>query len=301
MKENQIQDIPVFPLRDHSEHKEVDFEILTMEDVGRDRGTENEVPHRHEYFAIIWVKKGTGNHLIDYSNYAFSDNTIFFLAPGQVHMMREDIPCQGFVVLFTEEYLGLIPDSGTSVACSMISQAVDFPYIVPNEEESKAFLKVISSIQSEYQNNDFGKDEIIRAQLKIFMLLVARHRERVSKISGMNLYQPTNDSFRTFLVLLERNFKQTHSVSGYADMLNITSAKLNELVKTSRGTTAGQMIKDRLILEAKRNLSHTDKTVKEIAFELGFEDHSYFIRTFRIETGKTPQEFREEQRAAWAA
>ncbi|MBX7180625.1 MAG: AraC family transcriptional regulator [Bacteroidia bacterium] len=301
MKEIQSQEIPVYTLIDHSEKKEVPFEFITMEEIGAQREEENHVPHRHDFFAIIWVKKGKGNHLIDYTNYSFGDNTIFFLAPGHVHLVKEEIPCQGYVILFTEEFLGLVPDGGTSVACSMISQAVEFPYIVPNEEESRAFQKVVDSIGGEFKANELGRDEIIRSQLKVFMLLVARHRDRLSKLSGINPLHPTNDYYRNFLVSLERNFKKVHSVSAYSEMLHITSAKLNELVKSNRGTTASQMIKDRLILEAKRNLSHTEKTVKEIAFELGFEDHSYFIRTFRIETGKTPQEFREEQRSLWAA
>jgi AraC-like DNA-binding protein len=99
---------------------------------------------------------------------------------------------------------------------------------------------------------------------------------------------------QVFQKLIDKHFNQNKSVSFYAGELNITPNYLNMLCKKQFGRSAGEMITSRLILEAKRLLYHTDSDISQIAFDLGYEDPSYFTRTFKKVEKRTPTEFRDE-------
>jgi AraC family transcriptional regulator, transcriptional activator of pobA len=85
----------------------VPFEIHTMEWIELNRWQQNAVPHRHNYFVIIWVKQGSGTHLIDLHKYPLHDNTIYCITPGQVHLLKTNSQAEGYVISFTADFLGM--------------------------------------------------------------------------------------------------------------------------------------------------------------------------------------------------
>ena len=136
-----------------------------------------------------------------------------------------------------------------------------------------------------------GKSSEVYARQKT----LGQGRFALEKKSGRTITQHS-ELTRKFKMLVQNNLKIKKSVSDYAKMLNITAGHLNDTVQKDTGKSAGSVIHDRIILEAKRLLYHSPKTVKEIAFELNYEDPSYFTRFFKLHTKSTPEQFRIEIR-----
>jgi AraC family transcriptional regulator, transcriptional activator of pobA len=109
------------------------------------------------------------------------------------------------------------------------------------------------------------------------------------KSSGSDL---NISKIRSFEKLIETHYKDYKSVKDFADKLNITPNYLNAICTKTIGRTAGEIIRDRVILEAKRLLLHSSMSVCEMAYHLGYDDCSYFIRVFKKDVGSTPEQFR---------
>ncbi len=124
------------------------------------------------------------------------------------------------------------------------------------------------------------------------MLLVIE-REKRKNIKSSNIITNQNTTYLTFRDLLENNFYKNWSVSDYADKLAVSTKTLNSITKKQSGKTVSQTIADRIILEAKRRLTHTNAYVNEIALHLGFQDPYYFIKYFKKQVSISPTEFRK--------
>jgi AraC-like DNA-binding protein len=133
--------------------------------------------------------------------------------------------------------------------------------------------------------------EILQSLLHILLLQVQRSIETANNV---NATKRSIVLFKRFKTMLESNFTQALTPAYYAQQLNITQHHLNRIVKEITNKTTTNVIKARTILEAKRLLTFTDKTISEIAFELSFTDSSYFAKTFKSVTKKTPQAFKVE-------
>ncbi len=131
--------------------------------------------------------------------------------------------------------------------------------------------------------------EIIHAYLNVLILLLSRIYNR-----QFSQAEPFHNRafYRRFQTCIEENSKQIHQVNAYAQLLNVSASHLNALIKAQSGKTVIGHIHERLLLEAKRILFHTERSVKQVAFELGFRDSSYFNRFFRRMTGQTPLAYR---------
>jgi AraC-like DNA-binding protein len=136
---------------------------------------------------------------------------------------------------------------------------------------------------------------VIKANLNIFFIELVRHRRSKENLSaGTNQY--SHDKLQEFFDILESNVRSEKLVSYYADALNLSQFQLNSITRTLLGKSAATLIDDYIVLESKRNLLATSRQVSEIAYDLGYEDVSYFIRFFRKRTGYTPEAFRKNFR-----
>jgi AraC-like DNA-binding protein len=141
---------------------------------------------------------------------------------------------------------------------------------------------------TEYQKSP---DELIilKALLKVFLLKLIKVKEQ--EFTGHDIHQKR---VYEFLMLLEGNYLQVRNIDFYAGKLDISSKRLNQILKEKLGKTGTQIIHDRIILEAKRLIIHSEHTIKEIAYELGFSDRPYFSRFFKKQTGQTAEEFQKQ-------
>ena len=149
-------------------------------------------------------------------------------------------------------------------------------------------MAVYELMQEEYQKQE-GSLIMIKALLKVFLLKLIQLKEQHFTLQDIN-----EKRIYEFMMLIELNFYEERKAEFYAAKLDVSTKRLNQILKEKLDKTAVQLIHDRVILEAKRQLIHSEHTVKEIAYTLQFKDPSYFSRFFKTHTGQTPNQFQEE-------
>ncbi|HUC82832.1 MAG TPA: helix-turn-helix transcriptional regulator [Flavisolibacter sp.] len=262
-----------------------------MQWIYQNRWQQNAVPHKHNYFVLIWVKKGAGVQLVDLNRFELTDNTVYCITPGQVHLLKADENVDGCVISFTADFLSasdenynLLYNSGlfyTYAESSLINVTPDM-----QEELEGVALKM----QKEFENFFLLRAEILRGYLKIFLIYLTRQFNQSHKDAypsrGVEL---TKHFFR----LLEKNFITKKMVADYARELTVTPNYLNEIVKKVSGFPASDHIRQRVVLEAKRQAVYADVSMKEIAYALGFDDIAHFSKYFKKATGSNFTDFKK--------
>jgi AraC-like DNA-binding protein/mannose-6-phosphate isomerase-like protein (cupin superfamily) len=250
-------------------------------------------PHRHDHFALFFVTKGQGSHLIDFEEYELKSGRVFLIAPGQIHAWRSFKGVKGFVLLFTKEFFTLTLQYKELRAYLFFNNIYKHAYLDLDKEAGVHLQKLLTNIEHEYLHHRTYSQNIIRSYINIILFELTGIYERSIPISA----EPhvVDDKLREFESLIEKNFKKYHLVADYAAILHITANYLNAICTRRKGKAAGEVIRDRIILEAKRLLTHSDKTITQIAYDLGFEDNSYFGRFFKKYCDETPAGFRASQ------
>lgn len=245
--------------------------------------------HRHDFFYVLVLQKGTGNHEIDFTPYEVCDNSVFFMRPGQVHQLTLKEGSAGYLMEFSTDFY--YPHDDTSH--QLLRKASNLNLYQLDTERFKTFLSVSSYIFKEYNDKQEGYHEVIKANLHILFIELVRQNNK-SLAGNANPY--LLERLEKFLELLETHISTHKQVSQYAEMLNLSSYQLNSITKTTLGKTCSELIDEYIILEAKRFLLATSNQVNQIAYHLGYEDVSYFIRFFKKHTGHSPEAFRHNFR-----
>jgi AraC-like DNA-binding protein len=271
----------------------VPFVIKTMEEIDLALGGIADTPHRHNYFTVIWPVKASGKHIIDFKEYPILPDHIFFVSPGQVHQVITDPHPTGYVILFSSEFLEKNSIRNDFISDLKIFKKSDETPPLPVTEKMAATLKLFAEqmLHAFHSKNDMFL-ESIGAYLKLFLIECNGH---CSLFPGSNLQsiEVSKTLVRNFKELVEKRFTKVHQVKYYAETLNISPNYLNEVIKSALDIPAKDFIQNRLVLEAKRMVVFTQKSGKEIGFELGFDDPSHFSKFFKSNTGQSLQEFKE--------
>lgn len=274
--------------------EELQFELMEMPSFFYQTGNAHKEPHIHTFYQIIWFRKGVGKHYVDFKEYPIKDNTLYFISPGQIHCFDQSYNYEGVIVHFNESFLS---DEGTSENVFLkynVFNAFDTVpyYYIATEDEGRLHF-IVEQMKIEMENNRaFAHKDYLKYLVKMFLISVQRMGERGI---GVPLC-PNNTANRTFVrfrQLLEHHYREQHTVKAYADRLGVSTKTLTNAVFDSAHTTPLKVINERIVLEAKRQLIHSDLKVKEIAFYLGFEDPSYFVKFFKRQTGFLPIQFRK--------
>ena len=249
-------------------------------------------PHRHDYYELLLLSEGKGTHVIDFEQYPVEPPVFHFLSKGQVHFWQLDKPLKGYALLFPEEFLGA-PTSNIirTHDVSFFNNVGQTPYLSVGQEMG-LLESLILGIEQEYQDESKRSLSILRSYLHILLsnlnrLYTSLHPDEQSKASSL---------VRQFKQLVTEHSLTDHSVQDYADTLGVSDSHLRNTVKSVTGVSPGNLIREHLVLEAKRMLAHSNDTVAEIGYSLNFEDSSYFGRFFKRETGLSPVAFRQQIR-----
>lgn len=250
---------------------------------------------RFNYYSIIWVKKGLGKVKVDFSEYDFADNYLLAFAPYQPFMLQTDAKIEGIVLNFHPDFF-CIHKHQPEIACNgvLFNNIYQPPYVEVNDAAKDTFDMLLMQIKTEVQNPALAQNELLISYLKIFLITASRLKtEQQTEVKAS-----VSDSKEPFILqnlknYIELHFKTKHSASDYADLLNITPKALAKITKTHFNRTLTDMISERIIIEAKRELYLTNKAVKEIAYELGYDDEHYFSRFFKNNADVSPQIYRE--------
>ncbi len=247
--------------------------------------------HKHSFYEILWTEKGKSKQTIDYNDYEVSPNTLFFISPNQVHRFEEWRPLLGGTILFTEDYFLINHSTKDKLfELTFLDNIYANPCIQFNKADFADIKHTIDLIYNEQKRSD-NSVAITHSLLHILLAQVQRCVDSRAKNIISKKYLILYKEFKNHL---EEHFPENQTAKFYADKLCITPHHLNLVSKTVTGRTAGEIIKSRSILEAKRLLTFTDKTITQIATGLNYFDSSYFSKIFKADTGVSPNDFKKE-------
>ncbi len=242
-------------------------------------------------YSIYWIQEGSGIYNIDFEQYTFTDNVLFFLSPGQVFTVDSEQIKTAYKLTFKRDFY-CIQTHDAEVACNgiLFNNIYETPFVKPCEKDTKKLNYILENLIEEFQQNETAQYDMLQAYLKQFII----NSVRIKKENHVLKEDTETRLFKDFSLLVEQNFKTMHTVTDYATRLGLSPKSITKHFQKLGAKTPSEFIKNRILLEAKRLLIYTDKTVKEIAFELGFNDPSYFTRFFTKAISKSPLQFKKE-------
>ena len=251
-------------------------------------------PHRHSFYHLVYFSKGAGRHSIDFVSFPVAGGQIYFMNPGQVHNWEFSGEVDGYIINFSPRFFQLFlahPD-----------YLEQFPFFSGHCEEQVANLsqtaqqqvtELLEKILDEVRTRkEMSTDMILVLLLQIFIIVgrvVSADRPGQDAIP-----KPSLLVLKNFRKLVETNFMKIRLPKEYSALLYVTPNYLNSLCQDVLGISAGEVIRERVILEAKRLLVNAGLNITEIAYRLNFQDNSYFTKFFKKHTGITPEEFRKQ-------
>ena len=290
---NPTEQIPVYSLDNFSspERKSQQFQVEVFD---ANRHFSVKYPHRHDFFEVLYLLKGSGYHVIDTNKYEIKPPCVFFMSPGQAHKLELSNDIEGFIFIFTADFYLLNRSNQNSL--------IEFPFfytihqdnpplLLQNENDIRFLESLFRQGISEIRDTAESNTEMLRSILDLILTTCAA-RYQVTEIllnkgKGQILV-------KRFFHLVEENHLKNLSMSDYSGMIGVTPNHLTQTVKLLTGKTSSQIIKAKQLLEIKRLLVHTNLSVSEIANQLNFEDQSYFTKFFKRETGITPIQYRAD-------
>jgi AraC-like DNA-binding protein/quercetin dioxygenase-like cupin family protein len=239
-------------------------------------------PHRHEnYYELIYLSEGAGFHWIDAQKFQINLPAVYFLRPEQLHHWEmTEIP-KGFVILFKEEFFNYANEVDM---LALIRRLGSMNYLKLNDDHSLNFL--FGEIEKEYLLAGKNSALIIHGYMKALLGKIIPNDNADSRIPRQQ------SKYFSFLQLLQTSGLRFRKVKEYAGKLHTTPQNLNAVCRQACNKSASEIIHEQLILEAKRLILHTDKTVNEIADELNFTDDSNFVKFFKSACKVTPHQFK---------
>jgi AraC family transcriptional activator of pobA len=283
--------IPILDICTLSEYKEDDILVSRLEDYLREN-TNMHFPHKHSFYHLVFFTVGAGSHSIDFDRFDIQKDQIYFMIPGQVHTWEFKGEMEGYVVNFSTAFFQsfLLRPEYVETFSFFAGNTKDG---VLNLTQEKARIVQATFEELVAQANvlqDHRWDMIRVLLLKILITIEQKNNnEHTPDVSNYNYAL-----LKSFQKLIEKNYKKLKLPMEYAELLYITPNHLNGLCKDYAGIAAGELIRNRIILEAKRMLINQQTSIAEIAYELNFKDNSYFSKFFKKQVGVTPEEFRKK-------
>jgi AraC-like DNA-binding protein len=247
---------------------------------------------RNNYYSLIWVREGSGSVKADFSSFDFEGNTLLAFSPYQPFMISAG-SLRGWAIQFHPDFF-CIHKHQAEVACNgvLFNNVYDPPFVVVDEKAAITFSGLIEQMKTEIKQPALAQSELLVSYLKI--LLITASRLKNTSVSDVPSAQPREPFIlQTLKEAIESNYREVRAPSDYAALLNISLKALAKITKSHFNKTLTDLISERVVIEAKRELYLTNKTVKEIAFELGYPDEHYFSRFFKTNTAISPQLYRE--------
>lgn len=267
------------------------FSIRTLKDMMKGKDMVHDL-HRHDFYFVLAVEKGSGDHEIDFAPNKVTDHSVFILRPGQVHQLMLNADSTGFIMEFSPDFY----HPKDVQATQLLNRATSKNICELDTSKPKKLYSILENIHQEHQDKQEGYQEVIKSDLGVFFIELLRHRQnKTAPTTATKTYE--QEQLDKLLRLIEKNMATNKQVPYYADQLNLSSYQLNSITKSLLGKTCSDIINEQIILEARRYLLATSNQVTQIAYHLGYEDVSYFIRFFKKHTGHTPDAFRSTFKA----
>jgi AraC family transcriptional activator of pobA len=249
-------------------------------------------PHRADFYHILWFTRGNPVHTIDFEPIPIQPDTLLFINKNRVHFFDKSGDYDGWMLLFTDAFFAQSQQDTEFLRTTILfHDLLVVPTIDLNKTRTNLIL-IIEQLQAELAGQqDAVHASLLRNMLQNLLMLADRERrlQGFSEIKkGLDL-----DHTLTFKELLEKQFAYQKAVNSYAAQMGITERRLQQATAAAVGKTPKQMVEERIVLEAKRLLAHSNQSVKEIGFSLGFDEPTNFVRFVRRVNGQTPMAFKQ--------
>ena len=248
------------------------------------------IPHREENYQFILQKEGRFKLMLDFRPIEMKGASLFFILPGQIHHhIFSD--ADAYVLIADPSF---IQETYKTILDQYFLSHDPVP-IKPKKLKKLGYCVAFLSDEVEHASTDICKRHIIRGLTDAVLGMFAEEYSRPAQYDGKKEARNAVIT-RQFKTLLFSHYKTMKKPSDYALIIKVSTPYLNEAVKTYSGFTVSYWIQKMIITEAKRLLYYTDRTVKEIAYELGYDDHAYFSRLFTLAEKVAPVGYRKKYR-----
>lgn len=268
-----------------------EIEILPVERLYNEHRDLVNHPHRTDFYHVFWFEQAPPEHLVDFNPIRNLGNSFVFINKHQVQIFHKTTNVRGKLLLFTDVFFAKSTHDLQFIKNALLFNELSTAIIkIPGK--SHLLIDCFNDIEEELiKKEDAYSYDILKNLLHTFLL----HSERELRLLGHQEIKKGADLDYTTLFkdLLNDQFKHVRTVNGYASQMNVSEKRLVKATKKVAGKTPKELIDDRVMLEAKRLLTHTSNSIKEVGYELGFEEPTNFIKFFKKHAGKTPIEFRE--------
>lgn len=281
------QPIPTYRLEEDPIVGDKRFNIVRLDGV-LTHPAELLIPHRKDYFLLVFCRKGNGRHWVDMTPYVTKSQAFYFFVPNQIVVKEVPKPIWSTAVAFNEEFLAL-QENATLKNLPLILNPQNGHELLLSESDVVFIEDMLDKISEEHARSGNWQQRMLSAYLTVLLTYLSRLYTEQFDNASVSTEKLLLKKYQTHI---DEHFHQLHLVSEYASLLHVSAGYLSEIVKAQSGKSAITHIHERLVLEARRLLFHTERSLKEIAYELGFSDASYFSRFFKRETDLTPAEYR---------
>lgn len=248
--------------------------------------------HGHTFYHVVLFTHGAGSHTIDFESFDVKPYQIYFMIPGQVHSWSFEGFTDGYIINFSASFFQSFllnpayPETLSFFSGDLKDAIINLPQGLHHQ-----ILGLFEEIIKESEVNGWQSTDMLRVLiLQVFILI-----NRLNQAGGNKGPASYNQTLlKSFQKLIEANYIKLKLPKDYANLLYITPNHLNAVCKDLLGMQAGEVIRNRTVLEAKRLLTNQQLNITEIAFKLNFSDNSYFTKFFKKFEGVTPEEFRKK-------
>jgi AraC-like DNA-binding protein len=274
---------PIFDLQQFHEGNITDRDLLFHELIGSREISE---PHKHDFFMLLLFQESEGIHTIDFDHFVLNKNQLHLVFPGQVHQWQMDDSTNALQLMISRNWFEtLIPALRFPISYYLKHLVIDL-----SEVNFQSLLIEFKEIAGNIRDETILW-ELVYARVKVITLLISKIVQ--DNFDDYEAYQ-NNPIIAKFVQLIDEWYKSEKSVAFYAERLNISANYLNVLSNRVLQKSASFLIQERILLEAKRLLKISDKTIKAIVFDLGFYDNASFSKFFKSHTNMTPSQFKEQ-------
>jgi len=243
--------------------------------------------HRHNYFQIVWIAKGMGEHLIEQQKYTYGNGSLFLLAPHFMHQINYNQNVNGYIISFSDTFL-----NADQYHSSLVFYDSQECFITVPTQEHEILNSEFAHMHHYFKNSQFTDHSIIlQNYLHIILTKIASYKQQNhnSTTSATHL-----KLLEQFVLLVRNQFKEQKKLQYYQDKLSISQRKLNDVIAKTTGISPAKFIEQYTLNEAARMIRFSSYSIKEIAGSLGYLDNSYFTKAFKKHFNKTPIQYREE-------
>lgn len=281
-------DIPIYDIQNFKAYKN-DGILVSKFGYYYNQNQHLKAAHRHSFYHLVFFTKGHGKQQIDFKKFDVNPGLIYFMNPGQVHSWDFTNEPDGFIINFSLDYFSsYLLKQDYLEKFNFFRGEPDLQVIELPIETQHILISIFEDILKDGQSEKPINDDLVKTQLIRLFIEVARTTNQIHHSTSYN-----HTILQNFRNLIERNYAQLRLPKQYAALLYITPNHLNALCNDFLGVSAGSLIRERVILEAKRLLINVNLLISEIATKLNFDDQSYFIKFFKKYEGLTPEKFRK--------